>query len=67
MMSKYAQGLSARMWTMVLGTDEELVDYRDHYSKVDSALYRKLVQHGKRCLRLQSLERKKLYVCSEHI
>ena len=32
------------MWTMVLGTDEELVDYRDHYSKVDSALYRKLVQ-----------------------
>ena len=29
---------------MVLGTDEELVDYRDHYSKVDSALYRKLVQ-----------------------
>ncbi|MDE8734182.1 aspartate aminotransferase family protein [Eubacteriales bacterium DFI.9.88] len=32
------------MWTMILGTDEDLVDYRDHYSKVDSKLYTKLVQ-----------------------
>ncbi|MCQ4637858.1 aspartate aminotransferase family protein [Anaerovorax odorimutans] len=32
------------MWTMILGTDEELTDYRDHYSKVDSKLYTRLVQ-----------------------
>ena len=32
------------MWTMILGTDEDLVDYRDHYASVDSKLYTKLVQ-----------------------
>lgn len=32
------------LWTMILGTDKPLVDYRDHYDKVDKGMYRKLVQ-----------------------
>lgn len=32
------------MWTMILGTDEELTDYRDHYEKADKKMYTKLVQ-----------------------
>lgn len=32
------------MWTLILGTDEELTDYRDHYKKADKKMYTKLVQ-----------------------
>lgn len=32
------------LWTMILGTDHPIVDYRDHYKNVDKAMYRKLVQ-----------------------
>lgn len=33
------------LWTMVFGTDEPLVDYRDHYKKVDKVTYRKFVKY----------------------
>lgn len=53
------------MWTMVLGTDEELVDYRDHYAKADKALYTKLVQGCmERGIRLNPW-RGRNYVCAQ--
>lgn len=53
------------MWTMVLGTNDELVDYRDHYAKADKALYTKLVQGCmERGIRLNPW-RGRNYVCAQ--
>lgn len=53
------------MWTMVLGTDEELVDYRDHYAKADKKMYTKLVQGCmERGIRLNPW-RGRNYVCAQ--
>ncbi|GHU67638.1 glutamate-1-semialdehyde-2,1-aminomutase [Clostridia bacterium] len=30
------------IWTLIFGTDEPLVDYRDHFKKVDKAMYQKM-------------------------
>lgn len=32
------------LWTMNLGTDRSLLEYRDHFAQVDQTMYRKLVQ-----------------------
>jgi glutamate-1-semialdehyde 2,1-aminomutase len=53
------------LWTIVLGTDQPLKDYRDHFSKVDKEMYRRLVQgcfeHG---IRLNPW-RGRNYVCAQ--
>ena len=50
---------------MVLGTDEELVDYRDHYAKADKKMYTKLVQGCmERGIRLNPW-RGRNYVCAQ--
>ena len=53
------------LWTMILGTDQPLKDYRDHFSKVDKEMYRRLVQgaleHG---IRLNPW-RGRNYVCAQ--
>lgn len=41
----YAEAWNA-IWTMQFGIDKPLVDYRDHFDKVDKALYQKVCQYG---------------------
>ncbi len=41
---KVLTGAVGGLWTVIFGTDQPLEEYRDHFDKVDKAMYRKLVQ-----------------------
>ena len=32
------------IWTLIFGTEEPLKDYRDHFRKVDKAMYQKVAE-----------------------
>lgn len=61
----YSRALTA-IWTLQFGIDEPIVDYRDHFAKVDKEMYRKVYQAGLEYGVRFNPFRGRLYVTSEH-